>query len=339
MLQRPNLTVLINTPAHRVLLESGIAVGVEVRRGRKTRRYYADREVVLSGGTINTPQLLMLSGIGDPDELSEVGISPRVALPGVGKNLQDHLVTLAAYSRREPGPFHYNLRFDRIATSIVEAQLFGRGYATDLPCGMMAFLKSDPTIAVPDTQLLFHAGSLAAAPYLSPFRKPFADGFSCRAVLLRPESRGSLKLAGTDPEAAIRIHWNFLATESDRLAMRASWRAMREVARQKPMQAFVQDEILPSAAVQSDAEVDAHIRGTAMTAHHPLGTCRMGVEGDALAVVDPELRVFGVERLRVVDASVMPDMIGGNINAAVIMIAERAADLIRHRVTLQPIFA
>lgn len=330
-LSRPNLDVIVNALTHRVTVERGRATGVEFRVNGRVQRVDADREVLLSAGVINSPQILMLSGIGDASALQVAGVGCKTDLPGVGQNLQDHLITMAAYSRKTPSTFLRNMRVDRIARSLAQAQFLGTGFATDLPQGLMGFLKTDPTMEVPDTQLLFHAGSLAAGPYLSPFRKPFADGFSCRAVLLRPESRGHLALASADPGQPIRIHWNFLATDNDKIAMRNSFRAMREIGRQRQLQAFVDREIIPGDAAVSDQQIDAHVRATAMTAHHPLGTCRMAVTGDPLGVVDTELRVRGIEGLRVIDASVMPNMVGGNINAAIVMIAEKAAGLISKR--------
>ena len=336
-LPRRNLHVIVKALTHRVLMSGGRATGVEISVEGRVERIEATREVLLSAGVINTPQLLMLSGIGDPETLRAAGVTCQVAVPGIGRNLQDHLITMAAYSRKSKSTFLHNMRADRIVLSLAKAHFLGKGFATVLPQGLMAFIKSDPSLAIPDTQLLFHAGPLQAGPYLAPFRKAFADGFSCRAVLLRPESRGRVALASSDPTKAMRIHFNFLATDGDKTAMRASFRAMREIARQQPVSSFVDREFIPGAAVESDSETDEHIRATSMTAHHPLGTCRMAVDGDAMGVVDANLRVRGVEGLRVVDASVIPNMIGGNINAAIIMIAERAADLIVGRTPLAPI--
>ena len=333
-LRRPNLHLVVNALTHRVSMSGGRATGVEFEVGGQIQRVEARREVILSAGVINTPQILMLSGIGDPDALRAVGVSCKVPLPGVGQNLQDHLITMAAYGRKTPSTFLRNMRLDRIGFALAQAHLLGKGFATDLPQGLMGFIKSDPTLEIPDTQLLFHAGPLAAGPYLAPFRKAFADGYSCRAVLLRPESRGRVALASDDPAKAMRIHFNFLATDGDKAAMRASFRAMREIGRQRPMAPFLEREITPGDAAMSDADLDNHIRSTAMTAHHPLGTCRMATDDDPFGVVDAELRVRGVSGLRVVDASVIPNMIGGNINAAIVMIAERAADLITHRQVL-----
>ena len=201
----------------------------------------------------------------------------------------------------------------------------------------MAFLKSPLAGALPDVQFLFIAAPLEATPYLRPFTRPYADSFACRAVVLRPESRGRLELVSADPCQPMRIRQNFLATDRDWATLRAGLRMVREVAKQAPLRSFIAGEIAPGTAKTSDREIDAHIRATGISVHHPLGTCRMGTENDDMAVVDGELRVFGIDRLRVIDASVMPDLVGGNINAPVIMIAEKAADLIRGRKPLAPV--
>jgi choline dehydrogenase/4-pyridoxate dehydrogenase len=170
-----------------------------------------------------------------------------------------------------------------------------------------------------------------ASPYLAPFKQPFEDAFSCRAMPLRPESRGSLKLASSDPAVPIRIHQSFLATDADWRTMRAGFRMLRDIGEEAPLKPFIASEITPGPACRSDAEIDAHVRATSITVHHPIGTCKMGRASDDTSVVDGELRVLGVEGLRVVDASVMPDLIGGATNAPVMMIAEKASDLIRGR--------
>jgi choline dehydrogenase/4-pyridoxate dehydrogenase len=279
---------------------------------------------------VNSPQTLMLSGIGDPDELAAHGIKPMVALRGVGKNLQDHPAALITYARTEPGPLQQTMRLDRIALSVAQGLAFGTGFTTSLPGGITAFLKSDAGESLPDVQLLFIAGPLfEAKPYLAPFRQPFNDGFACRIVVLRPQARGTIALKSADPAAPPRIVQNLLGTDHDRAKMRKAVRLFREVGAQKPLAPFRRAEMMPGPAQQSDAELDAAIRQSAVTVHHPAGTCRMGA--DEMAVVDGELRVRGTEGLRVIDASVFPDLVGGNINAAVIMIAEKAADLIRRR--------
>ncbi|MFZ2066146.1 MAG: GMC family oxidoreductase N-terminal domain-containing protein [Xanthobacteraceae bacterium] len=330
-LKRANLHVEVGAHVNRVLLDGLRAVGVEYASAGDTVRAYAGREVILAGGAINSPQLLMLSGIGDPEELRSYGIETKVPLGGVGKNLQDHLSADVGYARKTPGRFHREMRLDRILIDLAKAYLFGSGFASDVPGGITAFLKTGLDPKLPDVQFLFRAGSLAAQPYLPPFLPGFADTFGCRVALLRPKSRGRISLGSSDPRAAARISLNFLGVEEDLKAIRAGMRMAVDVGRQQPIAPFVGAEMT---ALKTDAEIDAHVRATGITVYHPIGTCRMGSDSDS--VVDPECRVRGVEALRVVDASVMPDLIGGNINAVVIMIAEKAADMIRGRPALAP---
>jgi 4-pyridoxate dehydrogenase len=331
-LGRSNLRVEVGALVDRVLIENHRAVGVEYVSGSgDTKRAHATREVILAGGAINSPQLLMLSGIGDPAELRTHGIETKVPLGGVGKNLQDHLSADVSYVRKAPGKFHRQMRLDRIMLDLAKAYLFGSGFASDVPGGVTAFLKTGLDPKLPDVQFLYRAGSLAAQPYLPPFLPSFADSFGCRVALLRPKSRGRISLASADPRAPARIGLNFLAEDDDLKVLRAGMRMAIDVGRQSPMAPFIGAEMTP---LKSDAEIDAHIRATGITVYHPIGTCRMG--GDDGSVVDPELRVRGVDGLRVVDASVMPDLIGGNINAVVIMIAEKAADMIGGRAALAP---
>jgi choline dehydrogenase/4-pyridoxate dehydrogenase len=251
--------------------------------------------------------------------------------------LQDHVSVTVAYRRKEPGPLHAKMRADRIAVELGRAYLRGEGIAADWPGGVMAFLKSAPGLDLPDIQLLFNAAPITAHAYFTPFVRPYADSFGCRAVLLHPESRGRIELASPDPRAPVRIRQNFLATDKDWATLRAGVRLVREIGGQTPLARFTNEEISPGPDCRSDAAIDAHIRATAITVHHPLGTCKMGRPADPATVVGPDLKVLGVDGLRVVDASVMPDLVGGNINAAVIMIAEKAADLIRGRPPLAPV--
>jgi choline dehydrogenase/4-pyridoxate dehydrogenase len=334
---RKNLKVEVNALVTRVMLEGARATGVEYRQGGEAKVARAGREVLLAGGVINSPQVLMLSGIGDPEELKGHGIKAQVALKGVGKNLQDHVVVQVAYGRKEPGPIHRAMRLDRIMVELAKTYFFGTGIATDLPGGVASFVRCMPDSTVPDIQMLLAAAPLSAAPYLAPFKPPFADGFGGRIIMLHPESRGRLSLASSDPAAPIRIQQNFMSTEREWRTLRAGFRLFREIMAKPNMAPFIESELVPGSTATSDAEIDAHIRHTAITLHHPLGTCKMGGASDAAAVVDPELRVRGVEGLRVVDASVMPDLISGNINAPVMMIAEKAADHIRGRPPLAPI--
>jgi choline dehydrogenase-like flavoprotein len=308
------------------------AVGVEFFKDGLRRVAGAEREVIVSAGAINSPQILMLSGIGEPQALAAHGIKVKAALPGVGQNLQDHAAALLIYGRADISPLVRNMRADRLALGIAEAFALGRGFMTDLPGGITGFIKTDASKPMPDIQLLFIAGSLAAEPYLPPFSKAFADSFACRIVLLRPGSRGSNALGSADPLAHPRIHQRLLSTAADWATLRHGIGVFRELAHRPELKPYVAREIAPGADVLSDAQIEAYTRQTAVTAHHPAGTCKMGVDSDPMAVVDDRLRVRGVDGLRVVDASVFPDLIGGNINAPTIMIAERAADLIRERV-------
>ncbi|WP_420410133.1 GMC family oxidoreductase [Hoeflea sp.] len=326
-LKRSNLTVLTGAMAKRIVMNGSRATGIVLDHNGSEKTITARREVLLSGGVINTPQLMMLSGIGAADELSAHGIETRVNLPSVGKNLQDHVSVILMYRRREPGPFLKKMRADRIGLDFIKTYLTGKGFSGDVPGGVVAFLKSDAERPQPDVQLLFTAAPLAAWPYFEPFKAPFQDGFATRVVATQPESRGSVKLASDDPMAAPLIHQNFLAAEKDWQSLRAGFKVARNLAAQPSMEPFIQAEFFPGPDCQTDNEIDEHIRNTCITVHHPAGTCRAGT--DAGAVVDPDLRVRGVEGLRVVDASVMPDLPSGNINAAVIMIAEKAADLIK----------
>ncbi len=328
-LGRGNLDVLVNTLATRIVFNGRRAVGVEYLANGERKVAHAEREILLAGGVINSPQLLMLSGIGDPVGLDAHSIGVKAPLPGVGKNLQDHISVSVEYRRRGAGPFCRNMRLDRLGVELAKAVLFGVGFATDLPSGWTAFIKSRPDVELPDIQLIFRAIPLGAGPYLPPFKQAFADGFGCRAILLRPKSRGEIKLSSADPRVPPHIHQNFFAADDDLAVLRAGLRLTRELAAQPSLKPFVETEIAPGPGKTSDADIDAHIFRTALTAHHPLGTCKMGPAADASAVVGPDLRVHGLDALRVIDSSVMPDLVGGMINAPVVMIAERGADLVR----------
>ncbi len=328
-IKRPNLTLKIKALATRVLFEGGRAVGVAYEEEGVRNEARAIGEVLLAGGTINTPQLLMLSGVGPADELRAHNIECRTDLPGVGRNLQDHISAAVLFRRTNPGPFVKQMRYDRAAISVLRAYFFGTGPATQYPVGYMAFLRTEQGAEVPDIQLLFGAGPLAAYPWFPLIRPPFLDAFGCRTVLLHPQSRGWLSLASNDPHRPVRIHQNFFAAEQDRRVLRNGLQLVREIMQQPPLDDFRGPEFAPGEEVRDDEGLDAYINRSAITVHHPLGTCRMG--SDVEAVVDTELKVRGTEGLRVVDASVMPDMVSGNINAAVVMIAEKASDMIQRR--------
>ena len=328
-MRRANLMVETNALATRVLLDGSRAIGVEYARGGRLHQAAVTREVLLAGGVFNTPQLLMLSGIGPADHLREMDIAPRVDLRGVGQNLQDHLSVDVHHARRGRGPFHAEMRMDRTAVNMVRAYVFGTGPGTVLPSRLHAFLKTRRDLPVPDIQFLFRGAPARAHPWFPGIRPPYEDSFGLRPVMLHPESRGSVRLSSADPTAPVRIMQNFLAAERDVRTIREGVKLGRDIASRKGLEPFRDRETAPGPECRTDAEIDAFVRRTAITAHHPCATCAMGAGEDA--VLDPALRVRGVEGLRVADASAMPDLVSGNINACVLMIAEKAADLVLGR--------
>ncbi|MDA0239806.1 MAG: choline dehydrogenase [Proteobacteria bacterium] len=331
---RPNLEIMTETLVNKVIIENGKAVGLEInRKGQISRVDTADGgEVILSGGAYNSPQLLLLSGIGPGEHLRDVGIEPVVELAGVGKNLQDHpsIAIEAAFNKRSA--FIKELRYDRLAMHMLRAHFFRTGFGTQNPGQVIAFLKSKPELEIPDLQFFCRQGMSAIQPWFPFVGTPKGDGATLRTCHLRPESRGELTLSSSDPTAPPKFFNNFLSTEEDRRALRVSFKMMRELLAQPSLQALDLTEAKPGHEVQSDDEIDAYIREDVWTVFHPTGTCRMGADPDS--VVDLDLKVRGVDGLRVVDASVMPDMVGGNINAPVIMIAEKASDIIRGKAPL-----
>jgi choline dehydrogenase-like flavoprotein len=332
-LKRPNLRVVTGAHAIRVLLQGTRAKGVEYQRRSAVVRVEADREVILAGGTFNTPQVLMLSGIGPADHLRETGVGTVVDLP-VGKNLQDHIAALLLWTRPMAGSFRREMRFDRMALSMVRAFLFGTGPGTVVPGGLHAFVKTQPDLAVPDIEFMFRGAPPHAALWFPILRAAYLDGYGIRPTLLHPDSRGEVLLRSANPRDPVRIIGNYLSAPSDLPILREGFKRARETAYQAPLDPFRGIEVTPGPDVKSDADIDAFIRKTAVTAHHPAGTCAMGIRPQA--VVDSELRVRGIERLRVVDASAMPDMVSAHINACVIMMAEKASDMIRGRAPLPP---
>jgi choline dehydrogenase-like flavoprotein len=329
---RPNLDVATGAHATRVLLRGTRATGVEcVKDSGDTVQVEAGREVILCGGAFNTPPLLMLSGIGPAGHLTDMGIKPVVDLP-VGKNLQDHLAVIIFFQRLDDGTFHREMRFDRIAVSMIRAYLYGTGPGTVVPGGLHAFVKTNPELAVPDIEFMFRGAPAQTHLWFPLIRPAYTDGYGIRPTLLHPDSRGEILLRSTDPRTPPRIAFNFFSAPNDLPRLREGVKRARDVAYQQPMAPFRGVETSPGEGVKTDAEIDAFIRRTAITAHHPCGTCAMGIGPDA--VTDPELRVRGVDRLRVVDASVMPDLVSAHINACVLMIAEKASDHIRNRKVL-----
>jgi choline dehydrogenase len=330
--QRPNLTCLTGARTTRILIENGRAVGVELveDKGGAPRQVYADAEVLLSSGAVQSPHILQLSGIGDPEALRAVGIAPVHALKGVGANLQDHLDVAVCYECPEPITLYSRTKGLRRLGIGLSYMLTGKGLGTSQGLESGAFLKSRPDLDRPDLQI--HA---VLAIMKNHGKDVVAkDGFTLHVCQLRPESRGHVGLTSADPLADPAIFANYLATEEDRRAVRQGVKIAREVAAQAALSRYVSAENAPGPDVKTDAEIDAWIARTGETIYHPVGTCRMGAAGDPMAVTDDQLRVQGIEGLRVIDASAIPTLIGGNTNAPTIMLAEKAADLIRGRAAL-----
>ncbi|MDB5499767.1 MAG: hypothetical protein JWP28_3798 [Phenylobacterium sp.] len=334
-LKRPNLTCLTGARTTRIIVENGRAVGVEIHDEKtKARRIiHADAEVLLCAGAVQSPHILQLSGIGDPEELTAHGVPVVHALKGVGANLQDHLDVTLSWVCPQPITA-YSMRKGLIKTLGVglNYMLFGKGAGRQNFLESGAFLRSRPDLDRPDLQI--HT-VLAIMQDHGKVSVP-KDGFTFHVCQLRPESRGRVGLKSADPLADPAIFANYLSAEEDRRAIREGVKMLRKVAAQAALDPYRSEEYSPGEAVQTDAEIDAWIRKTGETIYHPVGSCRMGAAGDPMAVVDAECRVQGLSGLRVVDASVMPTLVGGNTNAPTIMIAEKISDAIRCRPALAP---
>ncbi len=333
-MSRSNLVTQVDALAHRILFEGQRAVGIEYEHGGVLKRARAEREVILAAGVFNSPQLLLLSGIGPARELEAAGIAPLADLAGVGKNLQDHQSIGAVFAARGPITFESRLRLDRLLLAVLRWQILGTGPVADLPVAAQGFLRLRPGTRGADAQFLVSPVSMLARAWFPGWRKGAGHVFSTANVLLHPDSRGEVTLRSSNPHDPPRIRLNLLQAPADRETLRDMLEFVRRFFATPPASELVSRELLPGPAVASDAELDAHIRRSVATAMHPTSTCAMGT--DEQAVLDAELRVRGFERLRVVDASVMPRIVGGNTNAPVIMIAEKASDLILGRAPLPP---
>ena len=332
---RANLTVEVGARTTRILIERGRAVGVEYVQEGQTKVARADAEVLLCAGAVQSPQILQLSGIGDSDKLKAAGVNPLHELKGVGENLQDHLdVILSWETPNTKTAYSYSTGLNRLTTGMAY-MLFGQGFGRQNFLEAGAFLKSRPDLDRPDLQL--HC-VLAIMKDHGKQSVP-KDGFSIHVCQLRPESRGRVGLASADPFADPAIFANYLATEEDRRALREGAKMTRELAGQSALKAIAGHEEAPGTEVRTDADLDAWIRRTAETIYHPVGTCRMGRAGDPMAVVDAALKVQALAGLRVIDASVMPTLVGGNTNAPTMMIAEKAADMILGKAAPAPLDA
>ena len=331
-LLRPNLQVITGAQTTRVLLEGRRAVGVEFIRDGHKQTLHAAREVLLSAGALQSPQLLMLSGIGPGGPLHQHGIPVQHELPGVGRNLQDHVDVVGIYDAPHLTEL-FGLSFKgalKVLRGVWEWRRARSGMLTTNFAEGGGFIRSQASEPIPDLQLHFVIGKLVDHGRTT----TRGHGYSCHVCLLHPKSRGSVRLAGPDPLAAPLIDPNFLAERDDVVRLVRGFKLMRNILTQPALARFGAKELPASAVAKTDAQIEAYIRNHADTIYHPAGSCRMGpggASGGDMDVVDAQLRVHGVSGLRVVDASIMPTLVGGNTNAPVIMIAEKAADLIRAR--------
>ncbi len=326
---RKNLSITLHALVTRVLIEKGRAVGVEYSRDGRLHQVRANREVVLAGGTYNSPQLLMLSGVGPADELRKVGIKTAVDLPGVGRNLSEHPHIPVEFEATSAVTFLNELRFDRVVRSVVRWKLFGTGaFATQInSCNVI--IRTRPDLPQPDVQLMCNPIRMDAKlwfPLVAPVQE---HRMTADVVVLHEKSRGWLTLRSANPQDSPRVQLNIFADRSDFDTAIRGIRAARKIYSTQPQARIVGRELRPGAELKTDAELETYIRSVAQVTQHPVGTCSMGAGPDA--VLDPQLRVRGIEGLRVADASIMPTVPGGNTNAAVIMVAEKASDLILGR--------
>jgi choline dehydrogenase len=323
-MKRPNLRVVTRAETERIVFEGKRAVGVIYNRGGKRVLVKARREVIVSAGSINSPKLLLLSGVGPAAELARHGIEVVHDLPGVGENLQDHYGALVTYKSRLPVTVN-DIMMSPIKQLQVGLQyiLFRTGPLTISAAQVGAFAKSDPRLATPDIQFLFQ--TFSHDEYDDGLHK--FSGFANAVCPVRPESRGTLRLRSANPADMPLMQPNYLSSETDRRVLVEAIKLSRKVAERGAIAAQIVAEYAPGDQVRTDDEILAYARETGLSIAHQVGTCKMG--SDPMAVVDTELKVHGIEGLRVIDASIMPTLISGNTNAPTIMIAEKAADIIR----------
>ncbi len=319
ILSRPNLTLQTQALVTNILLEGTRAVGVAYVQNGEKKQANANKEVILSGGAINSPQLLMLSGIGPANHLKELGIPVVADLPGVGQNLQDHPAIVVLYASTQP----ISLAHAQSPENLQDFVENKKGPLTSNVAEGGAFVRTQADLPMPDLQYHF-----APVYYLNHgFTVPEGDGYTIAPCVLHPKSRGFIALRSTNPAEAPIIQPNYFADESDMKALVEGVKIARKIGETQAFAPFRDVETHPGPQVQSDEEIAAYIRTTVETLYHPVGTCKMG--NDAAAVVDANLRVRGIEALRVIDASIMPTVVGGNTNAPTIMIAEKAADMLK----------
>jgi len=318
-MKRQNLTVETHCLVHKIDFVGKKATAVTYDRGGSIKRAQAAREIILCAGAIGSPQILMLSGVGPGSALSQLGLSVVADLPGVGLNLQDHIAAGATFECKQP----ITLASAESLSNLARYLVLGRGPLTSNVGEALGFIRTREGLAAPDIELIF-----APAFFMEHgAANPAGHGFTVGAILLRPESRGSIALQSSDPHTQPSIRPNYLSEEGDVLALLAGERFARKLAAAPAFDPYRGDEVWPGVDKQTDEELIDFMRAKVETLYHPVGTCKMGA--DSLAVVDDHLRVRGIEGLRIADASIMPTIIGGHTNAPAIMIGEKAADLVR----------
>lgn len=331
-LKRDNLEVWSGCLAHRVLFENNKAVGVEFSRKKRLQKVHANKEVILSGGAINSPQLLQLSGVGPADHLKQLDIPVVSDLPGVGDNLQDHLEVYVQYESKKPISLYPSLQpLGRLKVGL--EWIFSRtgpGATNHFETG--GFIRSKAGIKHPNLQFHF----LPLAINYDGSSPAGGHGFQAHVGPMRPTSRGYVKIRSNDPTDQPEILFNYMGTENDREEMRDAIRLTREIISQKSFDRYRGEELSPGKDAQTDSEIDEFIRERGESAYHPTCTCKMGPESDDKAVVDSGGSVYGVENLRVADASIMPDLISGNTDTPTVMIAEKLSDHILGKPLLEP---
>ncbi|MDX2247252.1 MAG: GMC family oxidoreductase N-terminal domain-containing protein [Bacteroidia bacterium] len=326
-LKRPNLTVLTNTPVRRIIIENHRAVGIEYQSPTHIQQVKAQKEIILTAGAYNSPQLLMLSGIGDANELEKNGIKPLQHLPGVGKNLQDHLIFPMVFHNKDTR----TLENAEKLSSLFHYLIWGEGPLSSNVAEGGAFIHTRSGLEGPDIQFHFAPGFFMNHGFDTP---PKGHGFSYGPTLLQPESVGEVSLSSDNPLAAPIIDHRYFSENSDLETLVAGFEVGRELVQTSALKKYFEGYFLPGRALRNKEEIRTHILRNAQTLYHPAGTCKMGT--DEMAVVDDRLAVFGIEGLRVADASVMPKVIRGNTHAPVLMIAEKAADMLLGQTLVLP---
>jgi choline dehydrogenase len=336
-MRRPNLRVLTHAHTTNLVLDGKRAVGVRYLKGGRGGRpseVRARREVILAAGSYNSPQLLQLSGIGPAALLGSLGIPVRHALAGVGENLRDHYAPRFVARVKNIDTINERVRGLRLASEIARWLFTRKGVLSLSPTHVYCFWRSEPTVANSDLQLTFTPASYREGVQGELEREP---GMTVASWQQRPESRGYVRLKSSDPFEAPIIQPNYLALESDRRVLLAGMRLARRLLKTKPLEPYYDHEDFPGPSVESDDELLGAAKQRGTTTFHPSGTCRMGPASDPTAVVDDHLRVHGLEGLRVIDASIMPTMLSANLNAATMMIAEKASDLLLGRTAPEPV--